>query len=323
MPNPFPAYRSLNPRGVSSFHHGPRSPSERLTSPEPPTSQPASTSLGSVTLRRHHPIEPHVEQAVPGPPRFRSQAFSASQRFPGKIELRGLVSCRCRPGFPFRAYPSQESCSPLDVTSSPAVVHQRAESHLPGLSLAVSPTTTPKRSSLDPRPAMSPLFTGAQAHQRPGFPEPRQTEPTLFRQLRLLRSLTPPASPFRADRVIHRAGRRNSPGLRPSRAPPVTAWALEPAQASRPEHVSPPRRGVTRDVGDLAAPVSGGTSSLANERLDPLDGFQPPSRLARTTSRRRPDSLDLGAPSRSSSPVAFEVSKSVISDESRETRPLS
>jgi len=41
MPDPFPAYRSLNPRGVSSFHLGPRPPSERLTSPEPPTSQPA------------------------------------------------------------------------------------------------------------------------------------------------------------------------------------------------------------------------------------------------------------------------------------------
>jgi len=172
MPNPFPVYRSLNPRGVSSFHHGPRSPSERLTSPEPPTSRPASTSLGSLTLRRHHPIEPRMEQAVPGPLRFRSQAFSASQRFPGKIELRGLVSCRCRPDFSFRACPSQESCSPLGDTSFPAVIHPRAESHLPGSSPAVSPTTTPKRSSLDPRPAMSPLSTDARARQRPGFPEP-------------------------------------------------------------------------------------------------------------------------------------------------------
>jgi hypothetical protein len=170
---------------------------------------------------------------------------------------------------------------------------------------------------------MSPLFPGAQARQRPGFPEPRQTEPTLFRQLHLLRSLTPPASPFCTDWAIHLAGRRTLLVFRPFRAPPLTPWVLEPALALRPEHVSPTRRGMTRDVGDLATPASGGTSSLANEHLDPLDSFRSPSRPARTTSRWPPDSLDLGAPSRSSSPLAFEASKYVISDESRETRPLS
>jgi hypothetical protein len=40
----------------------------------------------------------------PGPPRFRSQVLSTSQRFPGTSELCGLVPCRCRPwGSPFRA----------------------------------------------------------------------------------------------------------------------------------------------------------------------------------------------------------------------------
>jgi len=265
MPNPFPVYRSLNPRGVSSFHHGPRSPSERLTSPEPPTSRPASTSLGSFTLRRHHPIEPRMEQAVPGPLRFRSQAFSASQRFPARSSFAALFRAAAAQAFPFRAYPSQESCSPLDVTSSPAVVHRRAEPHLPGLSPAVSPTTAPKRSSLDPRPAMGPLFTDAQARQRPGFPEPRQTESTLFRQLRLLRSLTPPASPFRADGVIHRAGRRNSPGLSPLQSPTAhsSGSRTRPGLAAR-ARVTTPQRGDSRRRGPCSPRV--GWDLLARER---------------------------------------------------------
>ena len=265
MPDPFPAYRSLNPRGVSSFHLGPRSPSERLTSPEPPTRWPVSTSWDSLALRRHHSIEPRKEQAVPGPLRFRSQVFSTSQRFPGKIELRGLVSCRYRPDFSFRACPSQESCSPLGVTSSPAVIDQRAEPHLPGLSPAVSPTATPKRSSKDPRLAMGHLSAGARTHPLPGFPEPRQTDSTLFRQLRLLRSLTPPVSPFRTDKVIHPGGRRNSPGLSPLQS--TTSHTLgsrtRPGLTAR-ARVTHPQRGDSRRRGPCDPRV--GWDLIARER---------------------------------------------------------
>jgi hypothetical protein len=271
-------------------------------------------------VTRSSPIWSQPSQAHSGSALRLSQPLSG---FLARSNFAALSRAAAAQTFPFRARPSQESCSPLGVTSSPAVIHPRAESHLPGFSPAVSPTTAPKRSSLDPRPTMSPLFTDARARRRPGFPEPWQTESTLFRQLHRLRSLTPPASPFRTDEVIHRRRPSSLLVFRPFRAPPHTARALEPAPALRPEHVSPTRRGMTRDVGDLATPASGGTSPLASERLDPLDGFRPPSRPARTTSRWRPDSLDLGAQSRSSSPLAFEVSKSVISDESRETRPLS
>ena len=40
--------------------------------------------------------EPHTDRVVQPPVRFRSQAFSTSQRFPSKLEFRGLVSCRSR-----------------------------------------------------------------------------------------------------------------------------------------------------------------------------------------------------------------------------------
>ena len=62
------------------------------------------------------------------PPRFRSQAFSTSQRFPSRPELCGLVSCHNRSWDPpFRAFPSQGSRSSLEVAGSPAVIHRRAE----------------------------------------------------------------------------------------------------------------------------------------------------------------------------------------------------
>jgi hypothetical protein len=45
-----------------------------------------------------------MRRGRPPPPRCRSQAFSASQRFASTPGLRGLVSCRSRPwGSPFRA----------------------------------------------------------------------------------------------------------------------------------------------------------------------------------------------------------------------------
>jgi hypothetical protein len=63
------------------------------------------------------------------PPRFRSQVFSTSQRFPGKSKLQGLVSCPCRPwDSSFRVFPSLESRTPLGATCSLAVIHRRAGS---------------------------------------------------------------------------------------------------------------------------------------------------------------------------------------------------
>jgi hypothetical protein len=68
--------------------------------------------------------------ACPTPPRFRSQAFSTSQRFPGKLEFHGLVSCRYRSWVPpFRAFPSQRALAPLEATCSLAVRSPACRTH--------------------------------------------------------------------------------------------------------------------------------------------------------------------------------------------------
>lgn len=87
------------------------------------------------------------------PSRFRSQVLSTSQRFPGRSELRGLVSCRRPPlGFnPSEPSSSPRSRTPLEAASSLAVLHRLSSS----ASLAAHP-----RSSAGPRgpspPAVGP-----------------------------------------------------------------------------------------------------------------------------------------------------------------------
>lgn len=232
MPNPFPVYRSLNPRGVSSFHHGPRSPSERLTSPEPPTSQPASTSLGLSALRRHHSIEPRMQQAVPGPLRFRSQAFSASQRFPSTPGLRGLVSCRSRPwGSPYRALILAGVAVPSRVRQLPCSSpppYLRCDAR--GRVLRVSPTPALSRGGLDP-PGAPTSFPPLASQRLPRRLEPRAPSSPRVRWLRLLRSVTPPTKPLHAT--------LGSP-LAP---PPVLSWVSAPPEPSSGRASGPVRPG--------------------------------------------------------------------------------
>jgi len=61
------------------------------------------------------------------PLRFRSQVFSTSQRFPGKLEIRGLVSCRNRSWdsfLPSEVSPHRRSHAPSGgMTGSLAVIH--------------------------------------------------------------------------------------------------------------------------------------------------------------------------------------------------------
>jgi hypothetical protein len=77
------------------------------------------------------------EEVCPTPPRFRSQVFSTSQRFPSHPKLCGLVSCRNHSwNLPFRAFPSQGSRTPLGATYSLAVIHQCVGAYWPGFSPA-------------------------------------------------------------------------------------------------------------------------------------------------------------------------------------------
>jgi len=123
---------------------------------------------------------------------------------------------------------------------------------------------------------MGHLSTGTRTHLLPDSPEPRQTDSTrsasfvYFEALLLLRVRSAPSGLFTLPAVVTLLVSCLS------RALPLTPWVLEPALVLRPEHVSPTRRGVTRDVRDLAAPASGGISPFANERLDPLDRIPAP-----------------------------------------------
>lgn len=77
----------------------------------------------------------------PFPPRFRSQVFATSQRFPSMPELRSLVSCRSHSwDRPFRAFPSQELRTPLGVACSLAVIYRVLGRAARTFSPAVSPT---------------------------------------------------------------------------------------------------------------------------------------------------------------------------------------
>jgi hypothetical protein len=123
-------------------------------------------------------------------PRF-SQPLSGFS----KLEFHGLVSCRNRSwASPFRAFPSQRSCTPLEATGSPAVIHRRAGQLV---SAALSPPVSPTPALLTQLPG-SPGGYGLPFHEsRPASRLPWAPDVCRpFRQLHPLRSFPPPVSPF-------------------------------------------------------------------------------------------------------------------------------
>jgi hypothetical protein len=216
-----------------------------------------------------------MKRACPSPPRFRSQAFSTSQRFPGSgPKDRGLVSCHSRSWDPpFRAFPSQGSRAPLEAAGSPAVIHRRAETR------RTSPFTA--------------RFTDVHAFTRlPGFPddyglpfhEPRSASwlswaqhggVASFRQLHLLRSFVPPARPFAVALSCLSTAGRYSPGLFLFEAFPSTPWILDPPRLSRLNTRLRPKT-PARDSKDRRPLESGETFLSTSTQEDLVDGFQTP-----------------------------------------------
>jgi len=191
---------------------------------------------------------------VSPPPRFRSQAFSTSQRFPSKLESCGLVSCRNRPwGFPFRGFPSQESRAPPEAASFLAVIHQRAKTR----------PSEPYHRRFHRRTRPRARLPGFPADYEVPFDAPRCASQSLrarasgtvsFRQLHPLRSVLPPASPFAPGQV--------APNRRPilswvsilPRALPSTPRSLSDPPAPRGHGHHPHPKDRTGDAKDLAAP---------------------------------------------------------------------
>jgi hypothetical protein len=190
-------------------------------------------------------------------PRFRSQAFSTSQRFPSRPKLRGLVSCRNRSwDSPFRVFPSQESRAPLEVALLPCSYPPSCwNSASWSLSPPVSSTSTLARSCLIPPSTMSSLSSSPRALLPFALGPDDETAP--FRQLHLLRSLDPPASPFAPTRVA--PCQRSilswvSASLEPS---PSTPRILGPAQTPGGLNMLSHPRARGHDSRDLATPRAG------------------------------------------------------------------
>jgi hypothetical protein len=164
------------------------------------------------------------------PPRFRSQVFSTSQRFPSKPEFRGLFSCRYRSWDPpFRVFPSQKSRTPLEAASSLAVIHRRAEPrrsrpyHRPFHRL---PTLS--RSCLDPLTPMSSLSS-----------PPKERFPVtlgLNRRNRFVPPASPASKPSSSYESVRTGSGCPSPaadpllGFSPSRAFQFTPRTLHPTR---------------------------------------------------------------------------------------------
>jgi len=135
-------------------------------------------------LQRHPRTSPILERDVPFPPRFRSQAFSTSQRFPGKFEFHGLISCRNRSWtFSFRVFP-HKACDPLSRIPTPAQFSTDVQKRTSRPLVTLDFPKRPRRNAVAwfPRELWAP------------FPPDRSDFPVTLEDERFNRSF-PPASP--------------------------------------------------------------------------------------------------------------------------------
>lgn len=181
------------------------------------------------------------------PSRFRSQVLSTSQRFPGRSELRGLVSCRRPPlGFnPSEPSSSPRSRTPLEAASSLAVLHRLSSlanlaAHprsnagprgpSPPAALASRPTSRTRR---DRTQSSAPGFTDSRARVHGRLAPRRSYERRFHRQSRVRAHRSPRRPRPRAPSSCARQHRLRLPrSLHPSAKPyPVVAEATSVAVA--------------------------------------------------------------------------------------------
>ena len=210
-------------------------------------------------------LAPH-EVRYPFPPRFRSQVFPTSQRFPGRPELRGLVSCRNRSwDSSLQRLPLTEGRLPLSrQLGSLAVIHPRAEPR--------------------DRPPFAPGFADVRAcAQLPGSPDDYELPFRLAEAILPValgveprNRFVPPASPASKLRsllrVRSRPGRVSSHrsvdpllGFFPSRAFPVQASESLTRPSSWLVHAPLALRSAARDPKD-PRPLASGEASLHQSR---------------------------------------------------------
>jgi hypothetical protein len=232
------------------------------------------------------------------PPRFRSQAFSASQRFPSRPELRGLVSCRNRPKASslLQSFPLAQSRAPLSRPLAPLRLSTAVPSApATALSPSVSSDAHARMNVVAcfPRRLWAP-FPRAEAR----FPVPLDVRwwSRSLRRLHPLRSFVPLCESVHVGPSCPGTVGRYSPGLfAPLKLSPPAPRDLEPASPRGSEHRSRAnacerRHGTSRPHAPgepiLRAPKHPRTTSSAV--------YRPPSRPDRATSRQPPSSHGLG-----------------------------
>jgi len=211
----------------------------------------------------------------PSPPRFRSQVFSTSQRFPslGPMIV-ALFRATAVPGilpselFPYKdRAPLSRPLAPLQLSTD---VLKRV---VPGRSPPVSPTSTLSRSCLDPRTTMDSLSTSRSS--LPGHPGLSTAESLRSASFTYFEALFP---------LQDRSSGSGSPlGRRP-----LLSWLLFPFEAfpSTPRILDPPRprsehAPSSEDSGarlEGPQPLEPGETLLSTSctQEDLVDGFQTP-----------------------------------------------
>jgi hypothetical protein len=234
-----------------------------------------STSLGFLSLQRCHSGEPRNEASCPFSPRFRSQVFSTSQRFPSRPELRGLVSCRNRSwDRPFRVFPSQRSRAPLEAALLPCRYPPPCVSEPPAsLSPPVSPTPTLSRSCLDPHSGYRLPFREPKSASQ--SPRSRAAEPPRSASFTDFEALIPP----RVRSCPHRVAPIWRPILSwvspPPESSPTAPWVLDPPKPPGLEHDPSSEDSGPRQEGSLNPPCRVNPSEHVKRPKDFVDGFQP------------------------------------------------
>jgi hypothetical protein len=178
-----------------------------------------------------------VERIVSSSPRFRSQAFSTSQRFPSRLKLRGLVSCHNRFWAPpFRVFPSREIAYPSRGSLASLQLSTGLRKRT-ALGLVTSGFfRRPRLRAVAWFPPKTMGFLSACRGMLPGRPGLRAAEPFRSASFTYFEASLPPASPFATGSGFPSPAGRYSLGFLPSRAFAFHASESRPVQTRGPEH---------------------------------------------------------------------------------------
>jgi hypothetical protein len=161
--------------------------------------------LSFYTLQRYDLSSPLRESGLSGHSQFRSRVFSTPQRLQLTQAPQPYFVPQPFLGASFRVFPSRRSRVPSGTASFPAVIHQRSRRTTWSSSASVS-TDSHAETQLPESPATygAPFSKVSLASRH--TEKPKQLS-RLFRQLHLLRSVTPCTNPFTQTMETTASGR--------------------------------------------------------------------------------------------------------------------